>query len=460
MYVNEVGIVYWTSVQDSEIVRGGRQEALAVADTMLIDSVTIPGTGFYRKNNQRNSDDSLESRIGEVKSHIVLEGWIVFTTDLNKVFCYPTLFPMPAFDIPEPIELTTFPSACPSSSFQIRDLQGSFIRFAIFTNSGSVLTADKDILIAFRDASTSSRIDENRSALPSPTLIPSLQSGNVICLAFGDHHFHALQANGTIVSYGLEPQRCGALGLGNTTVSPLRGVLTEGLGFGGGRLLNDQGRTVWFEPKMQDWLHDMESKSHNGEANARGELIRSSHPSACEAMGKYFEREGAKWEDTVTKDGEMGAYFALKVSAAGWHSAALVLVDEDKAEAARNAHIVHPAAPTAPPSPALSAQSINSVDTQGFSYEIIDSPGEQLAHAVYAIYDWVWQMGRWFLGLQGRDERKKGEHERGHDRELAGGKNGKESEGIEPVYTWSNDPFPRLRMEGGEVMPGEIEVME
>lgn len=146
MYVKDVGIVYWASVQDSSYIAGGQQETLAVADMMLIETVTIPGTGFRRMNNDRGVNGSLESRIGEVTAHIVLDEYILFTTHLNKVFCYPTTFPMPALDGPQPIELITFYPSDPSEHFSIRDLQGSFSRFAVFTDTGSVLMGSQSTL--------------------------------------------------------------------------------------------------------------------------------------------------------------------------------------------------------------------------------------------------------------------------------------------------------------------------
>ena len=476
MYVTNVGIIYWASVQDSDVVRGGRQERLAVADTMLVDAITIPGTGYRRKrNNERTLDDSLEARIGQVTHHIVLENWIVFTTDLNKIFCYQSVFPMPALNVPEPIELTTFRAACPSETFQIRDLQGSFIRFAVFTTSGAVLTADKDLLNAFQDSSTS----PSDHPLPFPALLLSPQSKPIISIAYGDHHYHALHSTGTITSYGLEPQRCGALGLGNRQISHLRGVALEGGAFGGGRSPSGLNPTIWFEPSMQLWLQDMDWAASQPEARERGRMVQSGHVGACGAMGRYFERKGACWEDSVHKEDELGAYFVLKVASAGWHSAALVLVDEDKAEAARTSHLLQP------PSPAPSlAASVQSVDTQGFAYENIDSPSEQLIIGIRSVGQWIWDLGRWFLGLTARDEarteqagRKTGEASkeqaggstREESKEQASGKTReerspwereREREAQGPVYEWSREHFPRLRMEGGEVMPGEIDITE
>lgn len=456
MYVANVGIIYWASVRESDLVQGGQQEALQVHDAMLIESVTIPGTNYRRNGNDRNVDDRLESRIGQVMNHVVLAGYIVFTTDLHKIFCYRTTFPMPALEVPEPIELSTFYNALPDQPFKIRDLQGAFTRFAIFTDSGDIITGTEEFLSQFHQASTSSTAD-SPIPLPLPDIIPSLQSKSIISLAFGDHHFHALHANGTITSYGQELQRCGALGLGGSTNGPTngpangraRGVLVTQAGFGNGRLPHGEGRTVWFEPLMEKWLEDVMSKSEDVEANARREMLLSGDEGVRKAIADYLEQEGSKWEEGVTEDGEMGAYFALKVAAAGWHSAALVLVDEEKAEKAREKHIIK-ASPqkSRNSSPAPSLQSDD-------SYEVIDSPGEQLINAVYGIYEWVWEFCRWFLGLTQRDatrEAAKKQHDHG---------NGEESDDDpEVMYTWSDNPFPRLRLPDGELMAGESPLTE
>lgn len=181
-------------------------------------------------------------------------------------------------------------------------------------------------------------------------------------------------------------------------------------------------------------------------------MVLSGHLGACEAMGRYFEREGARWEDEVVREDGMGAYFVLKVAAAGWHSAALVLFDEDKAEAARNSH----RARSTSPAPSLAA-STQSVDTQGFAYEVIHSPGEQLIIGIQSVGQWFWDSGRWFLGLAARDEARE-RQAGGNERERSPAEREREAQGI--VYEWSKQHFPRLRMEGGEVMPGEIEVTE
>ena len=75
----DIGIVYWDAHRDVDY-----EGDLMVA--LLIQTVTIPGTGYRRPRNSRSGSPTLESRIGEVLHHIVLEGYLVFTTDLNKVF--------------------------------------------------------------------------------------------------------------------------------------------------------------------------------------------------------------------------------------------------------------------------------------------------------------------------------------------------------------------------------------
>ena len=448
MYVNKVGIIYWASVRESDIVQGGRQEALQVHDAMLIESVTIPGTSYRRKKNERDVGGSLESHIGQVTNHIVLSGYIVFTTDLNKIYCYRTTFPMPALSIPKPVELTTFYDILGDCEFKVRDLQGAFTRFAIFTESGNIITGTEEFLNNYYDACTS-RSTDSPMALPSPSLVPSLQSRNIISLAFGDHHFHALYAHGGITSYGQELQRCGALGLGDSTDSILRGVLATPEAFRHGRLPDGESRKIWFEPLMEKWLHDVNSKSEDVEAKWRREMLHSGHEGTRKALADYLEREGSRWEQDVTKDGEMGAFFTLKVAAAGWHSAALVLVDEEKAEKARQKYILNPAPQKLrDSSPAPSVQSND-------SYEVIDSPGEQLANAVYDIYEWLWNFGRWLLGLTQRDATREAARKQPRIGDGVG-----IDEDPEVTYTWSNDPFPRLRLSDGAVMPGEIPLTE
>lgn len=405
----------------------------------------IPGTGYRRKPDDRDLG-TLESRVGEVTNHIVLEGYIVFTTDEDKIFCYRTsnTISIQSGIVPagttEPTELSTFYPDNPQSPLRIRDLQGSYRSFAVFTDSGSVLTATCTLLDSHFDPRT-----EHSSPPPSPDVIPGLQGKSVISIAFGDHHFLALHSYGVISSYGIECQSCGSLGLGGLGISSLRGLRhTQGRFLGDSRLKEGEGRSVWFEPMMSKWLQDMREKMDDDEASERAKMIYDGHDGACAAVSDYFEREGRKWEDGITSEGELGAYFVLKASAAGWSSAALVLVDEEKAEKARRKYIVVS----------------NSND-----YLPVDQLKEGTATNVARelAVDLLVRAGRWFLGLSARDAaaaRRIAQSSANSSFQQAGDGEQDPDERTSYKYTWSNHPFPRLRMADGKVMPGEISVTD
>lgn len=407
-----------------------------------MDMFIIPGTGYRRKHDDRDLG-TLESRVGEVTNHIVLDGYIVFTTDEDKIFCYQTsnTVSIQSGIVPagtsEPTELSTFYPNNPQSPLGILDLQGSYRSFAVFTDSGSVLTASCTLLDRHFDPRT-----EHSSPLPSPDVIPGLQGKSVISIAFGDHHFLALHSYGVISSYGIECQSCGSLGLGGRRFSSLRGLRhPQGQLLGDSRLKEGEGRSVWFEPMKRRWLHDMWEKMNDDEASERAKMIYGGHERACDAVSEYFEREGRKWEDGITSEGELGAYFVLKASAGGWSSAALVLVDEEKVEKARRKHIVVS----------------NSND-----YLPVDQMKEGRATNIIGrerAVDLLVRAGRWFLGLSARDAaaatRRKTQSSTNSSFQQAG-----DWETSDTEYTWSNQPFPRLRMADGKVMPGKISVTD
>lgn len=198
-------------------------------------------------------------------------------------------------------------------------------------------------------------------------------------------------------------------------------------------------------------------KGHLREAKERTRMMDDGHDGACNAFADYFEHEGRKWEDGLVAEGELGSYFVLKVSAAGWHSAALVLVDEQKAEMARQRHLVVP--------PAKSSSRPNNDAAPPYPYGLA-SLCMFLVHLV-----------RWFLGLTARDAiaaenakqgrwRREGVHAKGRDDGNSHGGADDDDDDVldenqaQRVPMWAEDPFPRLRMADGEAMPGEIAITE
>jgi SCF-associated factor 1 len=358
MHVEGVGIVYW----DPTI--------------SFCYPVIIPGTGYRRRRDDRDGqglDSDVERSVGEVTNHIVLEGYIIFITDLNKIFSYRTIYPRDRDPLPKPIELTTIYSKLPSP-VEIRDIQGSFRSFAVFAQSGSIVIASSSFLDTLPADPSATSVDH-----PAVNLVP--QADSIVSIAFGDHHFHALHKNGTISTYGTEPGRSGAFGLGLE-----RGLLLRGAKLGiasDWKLDIDEARTVWFEPLMSSWLYSMYRRSPSMR------LLHMGHAAARKAYGDYFDREGARWENGVTAEGELGAYFVVKVSAGGWHSAALVLVDEDKAEQARKKHIVNPAP---------DKTTLNKSEDQ--PQNMTETPPDSWTSWILTFF---LTFARWFLGLTARD---------------------------------------------------------
>jgi SCF-associated factor 1 len=316
-YVQGVGIVVW------DIVTRGTNDG--DTDTMLVlENAEVPKTSYRRpKGKERESEDqrTLGEEVGAVLNYIVMEHFVVFATDVGKVFCGLFRDKNIVDDI---LELTDLRSANGSSV----DVQGSFRRFAVFKN-GEVITADQEYLHQCWDARATN------STYGGLHRIPALQNNDVISVAFGDYHYLALHSNGKISSYGTELQACGALGLGEEgPQGKARGVVYDRFNRDG-RLTPHaytHGRQVWFDSRKKDWIQHIiqNSPNENEEARQRGELFNEVLNVQGE-VSEWIEQEGREWDKDTGEDG-LGAYFALRVSAAGWHSGALVLVNDDLAK--------------------------------------------------------------------------------------------------------------------------------
>lgn len=264
----------------------------------------------------------------------------MFLTDLGKLF---------AAKIPDADEDTTqsAPFRVTSDGQDsevgphnfIADVQGAFESFAVFKRNGEVLLSNSAYLSAlharhFRLLYT-----------PAPKLrrIPALQNSGVIAMAFGDWHFQALHSDGTISSYGKSSNLCGCLGLGDLPVAVIRGMnlMNEGLL----PQCNTSGRRVHFEAEKESWLQYAATKLqplHTGNHEQRVRNIAVELSEQIETrlkdwgkgpipLRRLSDAEAAAVRTQDNNDDGLRAYFALSVTAAGWHSGALVLVDEEKA---------------------------------------------------------------------------------------------------------------------------------
>ncbi|KAF2225892.1 regulator of chromosome condensation 1/beta-lactamase-inhibitor protein II [Elsinoe ampelina] len=370
--VRGTGVVLWQPVQQS---RGYEEH-----DTMLVMKTgVVPRTSFERASlgSKRVGAASPDEEIGEVQEFVVLEHCIIFNTHLGKVFAswVDEDQPGPLFEIfPHVDDEGTPPPATKdqlSDSEFVTDVQGTFRSFALFMKSGEVLNGTQDLINDWRQ-------DPRSRATSQFMSVPALQNKGVIKLAFGDHHFLALHKDGYITSYGTESQGCGSLGLGGNRdpEGRLRGIRYAGLG-GDGKLVPHAyttGRRVWFEPEKREWIKYIASGGYNPQ-EAVERIRMCSHPTVQAEVSEWIEQEGNAWadkysqapydptrssaestssfrtaeEEAVSND-NLAPYFALSVTAAGWHSGALVLVNGPAAKKLRENCIVPEPLPTPEPS--------------------------------------------------------------------------------------------------------------
>lgn len=225
-YVRGVGIVVWHQHRPRPGHHGPRR-ALSVPrrptydeaepDTLLLlENFESPKTRYQRpKGAARESarDRVLGAEVGQVENYILLENFLVFVTDIGKVFCSK-------FDEKDKTDNILELYALRTQSGKALDVQGSFRRFATFRD-GEVIIAEQDYLDACWNARMS---DPEQTEVTGLKRIPALQHNNVVSVAFGDFHFLALHSTGKITSYGKEVQARGALGLGSMPACRLRGL--------------------------------------------------------------------------------------------------------------------------------------------------------------------------------------------------------------------------------------------
>jgi SCF-associated factor 1 len=319
-YIHGLGIVVWDPVE--------RDDGEESTDAMLVlENAEVPRTRYQRVKDTRGEsadDRTLGEEVGVVVNYIILEHYVVFATDLGKIFCGRFGEMNKVDDI---LELR----ALRNETGTTLDVQGSFRRFAVFKNN-EVITSDQSYLDACWNEKGDNPEQINIAGL---NRIPALQNNDVISVAFGDYHYLALHSNGKITSYGTELQRCGALGLGGEAEDEgkARGIAYERFGHDG-RLLPHtytNGRQVWFKNSKKEWLRNIINGGKDPEeARERIELFRTSQVVQGE-VSEWIEQESRALDSEDTGDDELGAYFALRISAAGWHSGALVLVNDDLA---------------------------------------------------------------------------------------------------------------------------------
>lgn len=301
-YIRGVGILIWEPVRQQPQIRphrgwrgrigsSVRYEIAPLTDTMLaMENFEIPKTNYQRrKRAARESipDRTLGEEVGQVENYILLEHFVVFATDIGKVFCSKFEEKDKADNI---LELCVFRS----QHGKTLDVQGSFRRFAVFRD-GEVIIAEQSYLEACWTARNNNPEQDDIVGLKR---IPALQHNNVVSIAFGDFHFLALHSTGKITSYGLEMQRCGALGLGDQQARFRGAVSAQG---STNLKLHPHcymhGREVWFRDEQKEWLEQLyESSKNDAEAAHLFEMFFADDNVAGE-VSEWIEQEGKAWDE-------------------------------------------------------------------------------------------------------------------------------------------------------------------
>ena len=453
--IEGVGIVLW------EILQRENDDAAMEDAALVFESALVPHTDFVQPKRKRgqslgqyNGSEAVLG-VGEVVNFLILEHVIVFNTHLGKVFVSQIYWNGRGQKLSEPIELKL-----PDATDLVTDVQGSYQSFGVFTRSGRVLICKQERALK--------QIQGQLGGDQLFTSIPALQNNNVIQLAFGDYHFHALHSPGYITSYGTEPQHCGALGLGSHAERRLRGLRSQAVG-GDGRLIAHaytEGRRVWFEREKRAWVQFLVSGAVDpAEAMQRVRMSIGSPDESCQGeVSEWVEQQGRDWEgkyDLETEDDDgLGAYFVLSVAAAGWHSGALVLENGDLVEKLKKACEFQDESAITPDLTPETAPIVEEAEQSDPSF------GSWLIQqAVATGSDWA----RWVLGMPPYDAHTL----QAQQAELQSAAANMElfRRGMHPMnfgasprvgwlYAWHKDSFPRLRLSDGTEMPGIVEFDE
>lgn len=335
------GIIIWAISSTNE-----DSDTEDPAQAMQIDEwIVVPRSGYQRPvGKQREPDEAtrlIGEEVGEVINYIVLEHFVVFVTDLKKLFAARIHWTSESGVIHDSFELKELQSKSPEDSTpSATDVNGSFRKFAVFKGNGEVQITDQDYLTACAKEG----FDYDNSPRPALKKIPALQHTGVVQLAFGDYHYHALHADGSISSYGREPGGTGGLGLGSGVDMGLPPGMLRGIKYDpwnrDGDLLPHayyKGRRIWFHPEQEKWIRFLAAggKDHD-ESEERRRLV-TANPQAQGEISEWIEQMGSNWDKRpVVKEKDedgLGAYFALSVAAAGWHSGALVVVNDELVQA-------------------------------------------------------------------------------------------------------------------------------
>ena len=290
-----------------------------------------------------------------------------------------------------------------------------------------------------------------------------LQQRGVISIAFGQSHYLALFRNGSISSFGREEEGCGALGIGgHRDIKRLRGYECESICQSAFPLEDSHfsGCQVWFEKEKLQWLKHLSSGGCDPkEAEERFQLYQQD-TSVQADVSDWVEYLGINWAARVgaqaTDEFGLSSYFGFRISAGSRHSAALIIVNENLASHIRDAYLVkrepqqgpqqvQQISPRTSHSPFSLKQSASRLfdaltrPSRSMSFSrLLNTPTSKLEIKCTSSSTQAVVPSR---GVRRPPERSELENS---------------SETQDKKYQWMYEEFPRLRLDDGREMPGDI----
>ncbi|KAF2238784.1 RCC1/BLIP-II [Viridothelium virens] len=471
--IEGTGIVIWPT---QDLTFRSDDPTLEQDDTSLIlKSVVIPGTSYERASklpsnvaNNRISNPKTPEEFGEVTDYLMMDPFCAFLTHTGRVFAARD-GPNRSWDSEFPVEIPV------PNNVVVKALYGSYSGFGLILANDDVLlgTPNSLYLDLLYHALDNPFHPDDRGPPPMPALkrYPCLQKRGVVSLACGYRHWHALLRDGSILSGGIDMQTCGSFGLGGDgdPEGRIRGLrFRDNPGFmghprGDSSLLKQcyagLGRQVWFEEEKAAWVRFVTSGGSDPLEAAQRMQICAVDSGAQGELSEWMEQRGRNWERKEGAkdydDDGLGPYFVLGIAAAGEHSGALVLRNDELVNKIRETCIV----PDQPPSSSMGEVPVESVTED--EIEPLERSAEEVAYgAIPDLLDQGWQSVRSAFGLS---------PSRSNDAPTAESSIAtyRSSQFCDPVfhgaspaegfkYTWASDPFPRLRLSSGVEMPGEI----
>lgn len=201
-----------------------------IEDRRLVQESLITAPILDPQEHQRTTNLEREK---EIIDFILIEGFVVFVTAGGRVYCIeerngvPVLPPvfLPHFSVHEPTDEEILDLKGYRNKKADR-ISGFFKKFAVYNRNGLVHVGDADLLRRAVYNNRRPEVPEKEKDEIRPLAIPSLNKfGTIAQIVFGDYHSHAVTQDGRLLSWGVESQNCGCLGIGDHREAERRGVV-------------------------------------------------------------------------------------------------------------------------------------------------------------------------------------------------------------------------------------------